>query len=61
MNKTAYYSQVLDWLQETNRLIPREHIDTHAERVDDEELSELMDVEDADYEDDTSNDAILED
>ena len=54
-------SSILDWLRETNRLIPREHIENEADLVDDEELSELMDVEDSDSDSDYDEDSALED
>ena len=54
-------SSILNWLKETGRLIPREQIETEGSLLDDEEISELMDVEDSDYDDDTSSDADLED
>lgn len=54
-------ASLLDWLQETHRLIPREKEDPRLETLnDDVEISELMDVDDHLY-DDTEDDLNLSD
>lgn len=45
-------SSIIEWLQNTNRLIPRDRDEREASIVDEDvELSELMDVDDIGYED----------
>ncbi|UXE60713.1 MAG: DUF3134 domain-containing protein [Woronichinia naegeliana WA131] len=54
-------TSLLDWLQETHRLIPREKEDPQLEPLnDDVEISELMDVDDHLY-DDVEDDLDLSD
>ena len=48
-------SSLLDWLEAHGRLIPRDHQDLGNQLEDDEEISELMDVDDHVYEDDEDN------
>ena len=48
-------SSLLDWLEARGRLIPRDHQDSRNRLEDDEEISELMDVDDHVYEDDEDN------
>lgn len=56
------HSSLLDWLKETNRLIPREKDDSQREILSDEmEISELMDVDDSGYDDDFDDDLDLSD
>ena len=46
------HTSLLDWLYETNRIIPREKEDPQREPLnDDVEISELMDVDDNSYDD----------
>ncbi len=47
-------SSLLDWLEANGRLIPRDHQDSENPLEDDEEISELMDVDNV-YEDDEDN------
>jgi hypothetical protein len=49
---------LLDWLTETGRLIPREAKDVDLAGDEDEEISELMEVDDTDVDDD--DDMILD-
>jgi hypothetical protein len=51
-------SSLLDWLKETGRLIPREAKDLELIGEEDEEISELMEVDDTDLDDD---DMVLDD
>lgn len=53
-------TSVLDWLEQTNRLLAR---DVSEEDVldDEEEISELMGVDDSDYDDDDDDDIADED
>ncbi|HAC64280.1 MAG TPA: hypothetical protein DCF68_12250 [Cyanothece sp. UBA12306] len=44
-------TSLLDWLEATNRLIPRESQESTNPLEEDEEISELMDVDDG-YDDD---------
>lgn len=53
-------SSLLDWLEATNRLIPREQEESKTPLEEDEEISELMDVDDG-YDDDDDNDITLDD
>ncbi len=46
-----YDSSILDWLEANNRLIPREQEESKSSLEEDEEISELMDVDDS-YDDD---------
>lgn len=50
------HTSLLDWLNETNRMIPREKEDPQRQPLsDDVEISELMDVDDNSYDDDTED------
>lgn len=46
-----YDSSILDWLEANDRLIPREQEEAKSTLKEDEEISELMDVDDG-YDDD---------
>lgn len=46
-----YDSSILDWLKANDRLIPRDGEDLKSSLKEDEEISELMDVDDS-YDDD---------
>lgn len=49
-------SSLLDWLQAEGRLIPREVQETPLSADGEEEISELMDVDEANYDDDDDDD-----
>ncbi|GBF78816.1 DUF3134 domain-containing protein [Aphanothece sacrum] len=53
-------SSILDWLEATNRLIPRENEDSHAALEEDVEISDLIEVDD-NYDDDDELDLSDED
>ncbi|NEP34399.1 DUF3134 domain-containing protein [Moorena sp. SIO3B2] len=48
-------TSLLDWLESNNRLIPRENLEEENPLGDDVEISELMGVEDSNYEDEEEN------
>ncbi|MGH2416431.1 MAG: DUF3134 domain-containing protein [Microcystaceae cyanobacterium] len=54
-------SSLIDWLAANNRLIARETLDSVELLEDDEEISELMDVDDGVYIDDDDLEDIDED
>lgn len=54
-----YDSSILDWLKANDRLIPREREDSRSPLKEDEEISELMDVDDS-YDDDDDDDIDLD-
>lgn len=49
-------SSILNWLEGTGRLIPREPIDSVGDEPEPEELADLMGNEDKDDDDDTDTD-----
>ena len=50
------HTSLLDWLHETNRIIPREKEEAQREPLnDDVDISELMDVDDNSYDDDSGD------
>ncbi len=53
-------SSILDWLKETNRLIPREQEDRDNLLADEVEISDLIEVEDG-FDDDDEIDLVDED
>ncbi len=55
------HTSILDWLEETGRLIPREIEETIDLLQDDVEISELMDVDDHAYEEDDDEVGLDED
>ena len=44
-------SSLIDWLKATNRLIPRENQEVETIILEEEEISDLMDGDDSDYDD----------
>ena len=44
-------SSLIDWLKATNRLIPRENQEVETTVLEEEEISDLMDGDDSDYDD----------
>ncbi len=56
------HTSLLSWLEETNRIIPREKEELQRETLkDDVDISELMEVDDHSYDDDDDVDLNLSD
>ncbi|MBE9128169.1 MULTISPECIES: DUF3134 domain-containing protein [unclassified Coleofasciculus] len=53
-------TSLLDWLESSNRLLAREVIDDRNSLENEEEITELMGVEENDYDDDDDDDVAIE-